>query len=366
VLNPVPGEVTELLLFFRHNESWAALDDRMLKLVLNFIARHLSEKVPPIPGDYACDTAAGPVIATHRDFTLKIQELATLALRCGSPGKMDQWAASQLLPKVISCLESPDEAEQASATALLRAICVVYPQIGLIAHDLLKREVALFRMGGAQFPVVAIALRLIDEFYDLEPSLAPDVPWFRDFALPLFASPMLPVFHQELERLREILCDTCRETLELTVAFLLRFWPLTATQKVTCFLQSLEAAVAQMQSPAVCPMARQIFGILARTIGSDHNLVSVSALHLLAKVQFWEAFGTRDVLVSIVTSAVAHAMKSWSEQVRGEAAAAMKTLTAFAAHGQAARAPANWEDIANSASQAWLDIQTAAERAQIV
>jgi NAD(P)H-hydrate repair Nnr-like enzyme with NAD(P)H-hydrate dehydratase domain len=92
----------------------------------------------------------------------------------------------------------------------------------------------------------------------------------------------------------------------------------------------------------------------------------VSALHFLAKVQFWEAFGTRDVLVSIVASAVANAMKSWSEQVREEAAAAMRTLTAFAAQGQAARAPANWEDIANSASQAWPDIQTAAERAQIV
>jgi hypothetical protein len=199
-------------------------------------------------------------------------------------------------------------------------------------------------------------LRLINEFYDEHTALAPDVGWFRECALPLFASPMLPLFHEELEKLREVVCDSCVETLQLTVAFLLRFWPVTGAQKVVCFLQSLEAAVAQMHPPAVSPMARHIFGILARAIQSDHHLVSASALHLLAKVHFWEAFGARDALVRIVAGAVADAKRSWCEQVRAEAAAALETVTAFAAQGHDAPAPANWDDIANSASRAWPDV----------
>jgi hypothetical protein len=171
-------------------------------------------------------------------------------------------------------------------------------------------------------------LQFAAAFYRANPASLPDFRWFTSVLLPLFASPLLAMFHGPLEQLCVLFNGYFDDAALATVQYLLRHWPVTHFPKVELFLESAARAAAARREDLRRRIARPLFARIAEVLGSGHFWAAGAALRLLGDDRFLGLFAAdARAAFGAVHAGVAALVHSNSADERALAVNAMVTLS---------------------------------------
>jgi hypothetical protein len=354
----VPAPLVELERFFQRSSVWDSLDDPMIHLLLDFLARNLFEQLPSISPHHCCSSIISVLQATHRHTVAALHNIGSLALRHLSLSYTEEWVRTQLLRCFVAGLGSPDELEVSSLKKLLDSACEVVPEVRSRVFRLVRDRLSLSSL--LPYPSIANYLTFIHGHLRTALEELPEIQWFSAAVLPLFASPFLPAFHFELEQLCSLVIGYCEEAAAIAARYLLRHWPVTSSAKIPLFLESLGRAVSVLGTDQRRVVAQAVFARITEAIEFGHPAVVTGALRLLEDPRFLALFDAADA--APVYTAVA-TIAAGASPVRAQA---VNVLAAVAKKCDGAAVERSEETVESIRDERWkIVIEAAGEAAAV-
>ena len=307
--------------------AFECLNAKTERQVLWKVSKLLFRKCSEIPKKYIfCDQRVALAVL-ERDVYVAMYHILEKTIKCGDAERLREWATNRVIRDFIQCWDTPDELEQVAVETAINALCDRLSEKKKEVYDIIMEK--LEDCDESRYTLVAAAIKWLVNLHRHDVSITPDLEVFKKSILPLFRSPHLPVFSKCLDCLASTFYGYFEELPVLVAEYLFKHWPVTDSNKGSCYVLHLATIVRTMGTDPLAKLAEQVCKQIGVCVTSPNFNVSLAALTLLTDRMFISHFaevGPR-VFPMVYRSIQCH-VHDWHKDVESSASVAMSALVA--------------------------------------
>ena len=301
------------------------LTSETARLILEKMSRGLFRKCSDIPKKYIfCDQRVTLTVA-ERNIYLAMYRILAKTVKRAELQRVKDWATPRVLRSLIECWDTPDEAEDMGIELAISSLCERLPETKKQFYDIVVEKL---EDEEAKHTFLIASLRWLVVMHTRDLSISPDAEVFKKAIMPLFRSPYLPMFMNQLDQLAGVFYGYFDELPELVIEYMFKHWPMTDSNKGSCYMHHIKTLVSAMGAEALQRVTVQLFGEIVKAIESPNtNFVALSALELLADRAFVSLFSETavDILPGVYHSIQTH-MSGWDGDLSKNASLALEVI----------------------------------------
>lgn len=294
------------------------------RLILETMSRGLFRKCSDIPKKYIfCDQRV-TLTVVERNIYLSMYRILAKTVRHVDLQKIQEWATPRVLRSLVECWETPDDAEDMGIELVIGSVCDRIPETKRKFYDIVIEKI---EDEEAKHSLLISALRWLAGIHTRDLSIPPELEVFKKAVMPLFRSPYLPMFMKQLDQLSGAFYGYFEELPEAVAEYMFRHWPMTDSNKGSCYMNHVKTLVGAMGTEAVGRISLPLFGEVLKYVNSLNTHLVESVLGVLADRGVMSMLrDTWATMIRNVVEVIEARMSTWEGNLLANAALALETI----------------------------------------